>query len=84
MCYIDDILITGEADDSHLSNLAEVFKRLEKHGIQLTTDKCNFMWSSVVYFSNQIDADGLHAVPEKLEAVINAPGPKKNRSYAHY
>ena len=28
-CYIDDILITGADDREHLSNLAEVLKRLE-------------------------------------------------------
>ena len=31
ICYIDDILISGESDEQHLDRLDEVLKRLERH-----------------------------------------------------
>ena len=35
LCYIDDLLITGETEEEHLRNLEEVLKRLQDHGIVL-------------------------------------------------
>ena len=73
ICYIDDILVTGSNDETHLRNLATVFERLQKHGIRVKREKCKFMCPSVEYLRHRIDADGLHATPEKLEAVVKAP-----------
>ena len=75
ICYIDDILVTGSDDQSHLRNLAEVFARLERHGIRMKKGKCYFMRNSVEYLGHRIDATGLHALPDKLEAIQNAPAP---------
>ncbi len=47
LCYIDDILVTGASEEDHLCNLAEVLKRLEKHG--------NFMAKSVEYLGHQAE-----------------------------
>ena len=35
ICYIDDILVTGKDEESHLKSLKEVFQRLETHGFRL-------------------------------------------------
>ena len=75
ICYIDDILVTGSDDQSHLRNLAEVFARLERHGIRMKKGKCYFMRNSVEYLGHRIDATGLHALPDKLEAIQNTPEP---------
>ena len=40
LCYIDDILITGSTEKKHLSNLEEVLRRLEHHGVELKAEKC--------------------------------------------
>ena len=76
ICYIDDILVTGADDAAHLRNLAEVFQRLEQHGIRMKKAKCNFMQMSVEYLGHRVDAEGLHTTPDKLEAVVKAPAPK--------
>ena len=47
ICYIDDIIVTGSNDKTHLRNLATVFERLRKHRIQMKREKCNFMCPSV-------------------------------------
>ena len=76
ICYIDDILVTGANEEDHLRNLAEVFDRLEKHGVRIKEGKCSFMQTSVEYLGHRIDAEGLHTTPSKLDAIVNAPEPK--------
>ena len=41
-CYIDDIIIAGEDEESHLKNLKEVLKRLTTHGVKAQQGKCSF------------------------------------------
>ena len=55
-CYLDDILITGTADEEHLINLSEVLKRLQNHGVCLKLEKCRFMEDSVEYLGHQVDS----------------------------
>ena len=60
--YLDDILISGTS-------------RLQDAGLKLKRDKCLFMRSSVVYLGYLIDADGLHPMPDKVKAILEAPEP---------
>ena len=76
ICYIDDILISGKDQESHLQSLGEVFKRLEAHGIRLKQEKCEFLLSSVEYLGHQISQDGIQPLHSKVEPIVNAPVPK--------
>ena len=71
--YIDDILVTGLNEDTHLEALEEVLKRLAAAGLRLKRDKCIFMAQLVVYLGHKIDAEGLHPLLEKVQAVQEAP-----------
>ena len=75
-CYLDDILVTGPNDQQHLATLESVFTRLETHGLRLKGDKCSFLKSSVEYLGHRIDAQGIHTLPSKLEAIQKAPQPE--------
>ena len=75
VCYIDDILVTGENEEEHLRNLEEVFSRLEKHGFRLKKSKCKFSAKSVDYLGHRIDENGIRALPNKVDAIANAPHP---------
>ncbi len=76
ICYIDDILVTGSTEEQHLVALEEVFKRLKKYGLRLKREKCFFMQSSVEYLGHLVDANGLHTLPSKVEAIVHAPEPQ--------
>ena len=76
MCYIDDILVTGKDDEDHLRNLAAVLSRLQDQGFGLCKEKCSFLVDSVDYLGHRINAEGLHAHPDKVAAVVNAPEPR--------
>ena len=75
-CYIDDILVTGKDDALHLQHLQDVLTRLEKFGLRLKRSKCEFMKDSLEYLGHKIDAHGVHTVPSKVEAIVNAPIPE--------
>ena len=76
ICYLDDILVTGRSDKEHLRNLEEVLSRLRKYGICLKEDKCQFLQDSVEYLGHQVDAEGVHTSPKKVEAILKAPRPR--------
>ncbi len=66
----------GTSEKEHLCNLAEVFKQLEKHGFRPKKPQCSFMAKSVEYLGHQVDRHGIWALPNKVEAITNAPSPK--------
>ena len=58
-----------------MQSLEEVLKRLNQAGLRAKKNKCLFMASSVSYLGHKIDAEGLHPLPDKLEAIKSAPTP---------
>ena len=74
--YIDDILVSGATEAEHLQTLDQVFDHLEKAGLHVREDKCKFMVKSVSYLGHQIDAEGLHPLSDKVQAVRDAPSPQ--------
>ena len=75
ICYVDDILVTGANDDEHLRTLGIVLQRLQSYGLRMKRDKCAFLQPSVEYLGHKVDAEGLHALPSKVEAILQAPAP---------
>ena len=74
--YLDDILIAGSSEAEHLTLLEKVLTRLQQAGLRVSKDKCSFMVKTVEYLGHVIDAEGLHPLPGKVEAVQNAPSPQ--------
>ena len=74
--YLDDILVTGPTQEDHLQNLRKVLQRLQQAGLRLQRGKCKFMATSVQYLGHVIDAEGLHPLEDKVEAVQQAPAPE--------
>ena len=75
ICYIDDILVTGVNNGEHLSTLATVLQRLQQYGFRMKRTKCEFLKPSIEYLGHLIDDEGLHALPSKMEAIVQAPQP---------
>ena len=75
ICYIDDILISSSEVAEHLSTLDSVLDCLQQHGFRLRKDKCRFLMPSVEYLGHIVDASGIRATPEKVDAILQAPPP---------
>ncbi|KAJ0180587.1 hypothetical protein K1T71_003991 [Dendrolimus kikuchii] len=67
--FLDDVIITGENDQSHLETLYEVFNRLQKYGLKIKKNKCCFFADSVTYLGFVIDKQGVHTCPNKILAI---------------
>ncbi len=67
VCYLDDILITGKNESEHWKNVGQVFQRLQEYV---------YCHPHVTYLGNRIDQEGMHPVPENVEAIENAPASK--------
>ena len=76
ICYINDILLSGEDEASHFKSLEEVFYRVEKHGMRLKQEKCCFLLRRVEYLRHQISEEGIQLLAIKVSAKIKAPTPK--------
>ena len=74
--YLDDILITGQSDQEHLTNLSAVLQKLAAAGMKLRPTKCFFMLQEVEYLGHKISAKGLEPTQEKVQAIIDAPAPR--------
>lgn len=75
VCKQDDILIGGDNWQENLKILADVLEKLHRHNIHLKRSKCEFLKPEVVYLGLRINAEGLHPVDEKVDAVKKAPVP---------
>ena len=73
--YFDDILLSSPTESHHLQLLDQVIDRLEKAGLRARKEKCQFFVSSVTYLGHKIDAEGLHLLPDKVQAIQEAPSP---------
>ena len=81
---VDDILVSAATEGEHLQKLEVVFERLEKAGLRACSSKCEFMVPSVSYLGHHIDQDGLHPLPDKVRAVVEAPQPRSVQELRAY
>ena len=72
---VDDILISGHDDASHLKNLQSVFTAFDKAGLKLKRSKCKFLLPEVIYQGFKINKAGTASLSEKVTAMTKAPPP---------
>ena len=70
-------LLQGKNDAEHLKSLETVLKRIEDAGMLLKKEKCVFIVKSVSYLGHIIDSQGLHSTQDIVDAIQEAPSPKK-------
>ena len=58
ICYIDDILVTGQTEAEHIQNLSEVLERLQQYGVRMKRNKYHFMQESVEYLGHIVILQG--------------------------
>ena len=76
ICRMDDILIHGRNQIEHDVRCRAVLFRLQKAGLTLNIQKCEFSQGRLKFLGHIVDAQGVHADPEKTNAIGQFPTPK--------
>lgn len=74
--YMDDILIYSRTREEHVTQVSKVLKRLQKAGLFLDINKCEFFATEVRYLGLIITTEGVKMDPAKIEVVVNWPAPR--------
>ena len=75
-CYLDDFLISAKSEEEHDQLLDQTLDRLEKAGIKLRQEKCEFCTKELQYLGHRINGTGIHPTEEKVQAIRKAPVPE--------
>merc|ERR1712237_138704 len=73
---MDDSIVFGSNIEEHDKNLEAVLERIEKSGLKLNREKCQFRKEEVKYFGHLINKEGVRPNPEKVQAIRNLQTPK--------
>ncbi|KAH0610717.1 uncharacterized protein H6S33_011144 [Morchella sextelata] len=74
--YLDDILIYSDTFREHQVHVEKVLEALQRHGVLLKPEKCEFHTQSTNYLGLIIEPNGIKMEPRKLETVKNWTVPK--------
>ena len=69
MGYLDDIIIFSKNEIEHLQHIEEIFTRLERFGLKMKREKCDFFKKHIQYLGHLIAEDGFTPLQEKLESI---------------
>ena len=72
-CYLDDIIIHGDTQEAHDTNLRAVLLRLQSVGLTLNVQKYHFNLHEINYLGHVISAKGLQPNEAHVNAIRNAP-----------
>ena len=77
--YLDDILVMGPSIAEHNHRVRQVLRKLEDAGFRLSAQKCQFSQKEVEFLGHRIDAEGVHPMPSKVEALQKAKAPQDRK-----
>ena len=73
--YVDDMLVKSKKAEDHLGHLEEMFQVLRRYHMKLNPLKCSFGVSSGKFLGFIVNARGIEANPEKVQALLNIKAP---------
>ena len=67
--YIDELLIASKDYEEHKNHLRMVFECLRDHRILINPSKCELGVPQLQFLGHQMDSQGIHPLPDKVQAV---------------
>ena len=61
-----------------------MFQRLVDHGLVIKPGKCVFAQTSLDFLGHRVDAQGIHTLSDKMEAIQQFPQPQTNRKLREF
>lgn len=82
--FVDDIIIISPTFEKHITLLKRVFEKLKSANLTINFKKSQFFREQLNYLGYVVDADGLHADPTKIEAIMNFPTPTNRKEVRRF
>ena len=76
MIYLDDIIVFSKNPADYIKQLRSVFEKLDKAGLRLKPNKCEFFKCIVEYLGHVVSEKGIETNSKKIEVIVNWPRPK--------
>ena len=73
--YVDDMLVKSKKAKDYLGHLDEMFRILHRYHMKLNPLKCSFGVSSGKFLGFIVNARGIEANPDKVQALLNVKAP---------
>ena len=71
VCHVDDVLIFGENQKEHDDRLTTALQAIQKAGLTLNHEKCQFNKSCISFLGHIIDSQGISQDPQKTKAITD-------------
>ena len=76
---MDDILVYGRDEGEHEERLQRVLQRLERSGMTLNEDKCQFRVKEILFLGHLITEEGIRPDPNKIKAISEMQPPRNRK-----
>jgi len=73
--YVDDIVVTSQVKDQHITDLEELFTTIAKYKLKLHPEKCVFGVEAGKFLDFLLTNRGIEANPEKCAAILTMKSP---------
>ncbi|CAF4398870.1 unnamed protein product, partial [Rotaria magnacalcarata] len=84
LVYLDDILACGESELVLLKVTELILERLQKYGLKLKIDKCNFSTKKLNFLGHVIDGKNISKSSEYVDKIMEIPPPKTGRELLQF
>ena len=69
LCLMDDVLVYGKTVSEHDERLDKVLQTMQKAGMTLNKEKCQFLQKRIMFLGQLIDESGIRPDPGKVAAI---------------
>lgn len=83
MAYLDDV-IHSTTFEEHLEHLEETLELLNKAGLKLNNQKCQFATNTMKFLGFLITPDGILPDPDKTIAIDNMAPPRSQKEVRRF
>lgn len=77
--YIDNVVVASRTWQEHITDLREVFERIQKSGLRVKRSKCVFAGAEVRFLGHYLGRGRIQPRETKVEAIRNFPRPVTKR-----
>lgn len=78
--YVDDIVLWGSTIEQHNKRLMDVLQRVQKYGLKLNKDKCQFGAKEITFLRDKLSEGGVEPDKSKVQAILKMPRPTDRKA----